>query len=134
MMNFRSVLSLATMFCLLFPTSAYGDCDFKTGITLGPNKTFIYIEACHQKVGQLVQDNANKTTQITDLTKAITLKDLALKDSDKRASDWMDTSGKLEDRLQKVDSLQKHNEVLYFIGGVLVTCAAAYAAAKLVGK
>lgn len=130
----KSILSLITIVCFLISQSVMADCNFKTDIAPGPNKTFIYSEACHLKVGQMVQDAKTKTQQLDDLTKAISLKDLALQESDKRATLWNGTASKLEDRLQKVDSLEKKNEVLYFGLGVLTTFLAAYAAAKLVNK
>jgi hypothetical protein len=128
------IISLLVIVSLLFSQIAYADCDFKTGIASGPNKTFIYSEACHQKVGALVQDNQVKTEQVAELNKAVTLKDLALKDSDKRATDWMNTSGTLEKRVQEVDKLESTNKFLYFGLGVLTTFLAAYGAAKLVNK
>jgi hypothetical protein len=118
----------------IFSQSAFADCDFSKGITAGPNKTFVYTEVCHQKVGSLVQDDKVKEQQIQDLTKAISLKDLALQDSDKRASDWSSTSATLEKRLQEVDKLEESNKILYFGLGVLTTFLAGYAAAKLVAK
>jgi hypothetical protein len=133
-MKFNIILSLLVIIGLIFPQSVYGDCDWSKGITKGPNKTFIYNEACHQAVGKLVEDSAVQTQQVNDLTKAISLKDLALKDSDQRATDWMGTSGTLEKRLQQVDSLEKKNDILFFGLGVLTTFLAAYGAAKLVGK
>jgi hypothetical protein len=78
-----------------------------------------------------VQDNKVQTQQLTDLTKAISLKDLALKDSDQRATDWMNTSGTLEKRLQEVDSLEKKNDLLYFGLGVVMTSLAVFGAARL---
>jgi len=123
-----------SMSIILYPLTAYSDCNFKTDITPGPNKTFVYSEACHQKVGSLVQDDQVKAQQVTDLNKAITLKDLALQASDKRATDWMNTSATLEKRVQEVDKLESTNKVLYFGLGVLTTFLAGYAAAKLVGK
>lgn len=134
MKSIKENLSRFVIFCLLIPNTGWADCDFSKGITPGPNKTFVYTEACHQKVGQVVKDNQSKTAQIADLTKAITLKDLALTDADKSKQNWIDTSGKLEDRLQKVDSLQKTNEWVYFGLGVLTTFLAGIAAAKLVSK
>jgi hypothetical protein len=109
---------------------AYADCDFSKGITPGPNKTFIYTEECHLAVGKLKQDNDTYKLQIADLTKAISLKDLALTKSDERTQLWMDTSSKLEDRVTKIDEMTKHNEWLYFGLGVLTTFAAGYAIAR----
>jgi hypothetical protein len=112
----------------------FADCDFKTGITPGPNKTFIYSEECHLKVGQLAQDNSVLTQQVGDLTKAIQLKDLAITASDSRATLWSNTSASLEDRLQKVDSMEKSNSTLYFGLGILLTLGAAYAAGQLIHR
>lgn len=126
----KKVISLLLLFCF-FSNAAYADCDFSTGITPGPNKTFIYSEECHQKVGQLVQSDKTKTAQIADLTQAIQLKDLALTKSDQRTQLWMDTSDKLQGRLTSVDSLAKQNEWIYFTLGVLATIGAGYAASQL---
>jgi len=115
----------------LIPQFAFGTCDFAKGIVPGPNKTFIYSEACHQEVGKLVQENKIQAQQVTDLTKAISLKDLSLQESDKRAQTWFDTSGTLEHRLQEVDKIEKIDSWLYFGLGVLATGATAYAASKL---
>lgn len=112
---------------------AWADCDFST-VTKNSNGTYTYPEACHLKVGQLVQDNVVKTQQIADLTKAISLKDLAIKASDARAQLWMTTSGNLEDRLQKVDKLEKSNEWLFFGLGALTIIGAGVMTASLIHK
>lgn len=127
MKNIVSILLVINIFCY----SAFADCNFATGITPGPNNTFIYSQECHRKVGQLVDQNKSKDAQIADYVKAISLKDLAYTAADQRATLWNDTAAKLEDRLQKVDSLQSKNETLYFGLGVLTTFAAAWAAGKL---
>jgi hypothetical protein len=123
-------------FILLFVSSfnALADCDWNTGITPGPNHTFIYSEACHLAVGQLVSDSKTKDQQIADLTQAISLDKLALKESDARTQLWITTSNNELDRLNKISNDEKHNEVLFFALGVATTFLAAYGAAKLVGK
>ena len=108
-------------------------CDWSS-IVKNTNGTYTYSKALHLCVGQLVEDNATKTQQIDDLTKAISMKDLALQASDQRATLWMTTSGTLENRLQTVDSLQQGSEKLMFGLGVLMTLGATFAAAKLIGK
>jgi hypothetical protein len=112
---------------------AIADCDFSTGVTPGPNHTFVYSEECHLKVGTLVQDDATKTQQNTDLTQAIQLKDLALTKSDARVQLWTSTSADLENRLQKVDSMEKTNQWLYFGLGALTVIGAGLVTAKLAG-
>lgn len=130
-MKLKTLINILTVLSILYPTESYAGCDFSKGITAGPNKTFIYTEACHLAVGALVQDNQVKTQQIADYVKAISMKDLALTASDTRANLWMSTSSSLEDRLQKVDKLQKDNEWIFFGLGVLTTGFAAYTASKL---
>src|SRR5271166_2089575 len=98
-------------FILLFSLNAQASCDWKTGITPGPNNTFVYSQQCHEAVGQLVQ--ANK-----DLTAAIQLKDLAIKYDEDRITLWSKTAGDEQDRLVKMDSIQHHNDILFFALGV----------------
>ena len=112
---------------LLFSVSAQASCDWKTGITPGPNNTFIYTQECHQEVGKLVE--ANK-----DLTQAIQIKDLAIQQSDSRIALWEKTAGDEQDRLVKMDSEQHHNDVLAFVLGVAVTIGAAYAAGQIIHR
>lgn len=113
---------------------ALADCDFSKGVVAEADGSRLYSKECHIKVGQLVQDNQTKDKQIDDLNKAITLKDLAITKSDQRTQVWMDTSLKLEDNIQKIDSLKKSNEWIYFGLGVLSTFAAGMAAASLTNR
>ena len=119
------------IFCILC-NSVFADCDW-TQIKKNPDNTYTYSKELHLCVGNLVQSSKVKDQQISDLTKAITLKDLALQDSDARVQLWSKTSADLEARLQKVDSLQSSNQWLYFLLGVGTTFAAGMAAAKLAG-
>ncbi|HXN74903.1 MAG TPA: hypothetical protein VN855_00240 [Candidatus Acidoferrum sp.] len=116
---------------LLVVTNVYANCDW-TAIKKNTDGTYVYTESLHLCVGQLVQDSKTNTQIISDLTKALSMKDLALKSSDQRANLWNDTSEKLEARLQKVDSLQKQNEFFYFICGIGAAVAVGYVTAKLV--
>lgn len=127
----KKIVSSLLLF-FLFSNTAFADCDFSTGIRPGPAGTheYIYSEECHQAVGKLVQDNKALTLQVGDLTKAISLKDLALTKADDRTQLWMNTSDKLIDRVDKIDQVEKHNEWLYFGLGVLTTFAAGYVAAQ----
>lgn len=125
---------ISSLLLLLFVSNvALADCDFKTGITPGPNNTYIYTEACHLKVGQLVQTNANLTQANKDLTAAIQLKDLALTASDNRANMWLTTAQNEQDRLAKMSSDAKLDSWLWFGLGILTTSLTAYTASKLSG-
>lgn len=127
----KKAITLLVTISLLISNLAFADCDFSTGITKGPNNTYIYTEGCHIRVGELVQENKTKDAQVADLLKAISMKDLALTASDQRAQLWNDTSIKLEDRIQKVDTLTSKNDVLYFGLGVLTTIAVAWATSRV---
>jgi hypothetical protein len=123
-------------FVLLFSNLAMASdstvCDWKLDITPMPDSGYRYSEPCHLEVGKLVQDDSIKNQQIQDLTQAVNLKTLALKESDQRAQTWNDTAGSLENRLQKVDSTEKTNQWLFFGLGVVTTFLAGYMAAKLI--
>lgn len=127
----KKLISTVLLFCFMSNVS-FADCDFSKGITPGPNDTFIYSGECHRKVGSLLQDNAAKDKTIGELNQVITLKDLAIQKADQRTQLWMDTSFKMEDRLNEVDSIYKKNEWLYFALGIVVTGAAVYGAGQLV--
>lgn len=115
----------------LFSNVCFAECDFSTGVTANADGTRTYTKECHVKVGQLVQDNATKDQQINDLNKAITLKDLSITTADQRADNWMNTSLKLEENVQKMDSLKNTNQWIYFGLGVLTVFAAGMAASQL---
>jgi len=129
----KKLVSLLLLTCFL-SNAAMADCDFSTGITPGPNNTFIYTEECHLAVGKMKEDNAALTLEIGDLNKAIQLKDLALVKADQRTQLWMTTSDQLTDRITKIDDVAKHNEWMYFGLGVVTTFLAGYAAAQLIHK
>lgn len=114
----------------LFSNVAFADCDFST-LVHNPDGTVTYSKTQHICVGSLVQDNATKTQQITDYKKALDLKDLAITTSDKRTQLWMDTTFKLEDNIQKMDSLKNTNQWIYFGLGALTIIGAGMMAAQL---
>lgn len=115
----------------MISNTAFAECDFSRDVKELPSGSREYTKECHIKVGQLVQDNQVKDQQITDYKKAIELKDLAITKADQRAQLWMDTSLKLEDNIQRMDSIKSKNEWIYFGLGVLTMFAAGMAAAQL---
>lgn len=128
-MRVRNIFIIFLSSCFL-SNICLADCDFSKGISPLPDGNYKYSAECHLKVGQLVQDNSTKDKQIVDLKTAIDLKDLALQKSDQRAQLWMDTSFKLEDNIQKIDSFKNTNQWVYFGLGVLTMFAATYAASQ----
>jgi hypothetical protein len=113
--------------------TCWADCDWSTGITKLPDGGYRYTEACHLKVGQMVQDIGVKNQQIQDYTKAIQLKDLAIKDADARTQLWLDTATKLTDKANKIEQLEKTNTWIYFGLGALTVFASGLMVSKLIG-
>lgn len=117
---------------LLFSTQAFAECDFKTGITPNDNGTYTYTKECHVKVGEMKQDLEIAQEQNVKLTKALDLKDLAITKADQRADLWMNTTYKLEDRINTIDNMRQTNQWVAFGLGVVTMFAASYAASQLV--
>ena len=125
-------LLISILLSIFISNMAYADCNWATDIKALADGGYEYSKGCHLKVGQLVQDNQTQAAQLLDYQKAISLKDLAIKASDDRATLWNNTASSLETRLQKVDTLEKHNEWLYFGLGALTVIGAGFMTAKLV--
>jgi len=109
-------------------------CDWSKIQPSADGTYYKYPEDLHICVGKLVEDNKAKDAQIQDLTKAIQLKDLALDMSDKRVQLWTNTSSQLEDRLTKIDSMERTNQWLYFGLGALTIIGAGLVTARLIGR
>lgn len=125
----KKVITSFLLFCL-FSNLTFADCDWSK-IKKNPDNTYTYSETLHLCVGQLVQDNKTLLAQNQDLTKALTLKDLALKASDDRATLWNNTATNLEARLQKVDSMDKKSEWIMFALGAATVIGAGFMASQL---
>lgn len=123
---------LSTILALsLFSNVAFAECNWKTDIEVLSDGRRAYSTECHVKVGEMKRDLETANQQVVVLTKAIELKDLAYAKSNERLELWMNTTYKLEDRLNKIDSLQAKNSWLMFGLGVVVTSAAVWGAGQL---
>ena len=118
----------------LFSNVAMADCDFSTGVVKQADGSFLYTKDCHIAVGKMKQDLDVANKQVDLLNKAIELKDLAMSKSTERLNLWMDTSYKLEDRMNKIDQLERKNQWLFFGLGVVTTAAAVWGAGQLAHK
>lgn len=125
-MKFLNVFIALSFLCV----PAFAECDFSTGIK-EVEGGFLYTKQCHLKVGQMNEQLELKDQQIIHLEKSIELKDLAISKSNERIELWMDTSYKLEERVNKIDRMNDFNKWLYFGIGVAVTGIAVYGAGQL---
>lgn len=92
---------------------------------------YLYTEACHVAVGNLVETNKNKEQQITHLKKALELKDLALTKSEERAELWKSAALDLESKYAWNTRLDKYENWLFFGLGIAVTAIAVKGAGEL---
>jgi len=125
----KYLVTLMVLFSLISQT-AKANCDY-TKIVDNGNGIYTYTAELNLCVGNMRKDLASANAQIADYQKAITFKDLALVESDKRVTLWQDSTFKLEDRISTIDSLEHKNNILYFVLGIAVTGAAVYGAGKL---
>jgi hypothetical protein len=76
-------------------------------------------------------DLEDREAQVQALTKSIELKDLAIKTHEQRADLWMNTSFKLEDRVNTIERYNDTNKWLYFGLGIVVTGLSVWGAGQL---
>lgn len=126
----KKIISLLLLICL-FSTSAFSDCDW-TGIKELPDGGYEYSPTLNLCVGQLVQDSKVKDQQISDLNKAISLKDLALTTADQRTLLWQKTSDDQLNRLNTIQADQARSGWIYYALGAASMFLGAYAAAKII--
>jgi len=126
----KKLLTMILAMCMI-STTAFAECNFKTDIETLPDGRRAYSKECHIKVGEMKQDLEIATQQVALLNRSIELKDLALSKSNERLELWMNTTYRLEDRLNKIDSLQAKNSWVMFGLGVVVTGAAVWGAGQL---
>jgi hypothetical protein len=129
----RKLISLLVVFSYFCGVAFADNCDW-TQIKKLPDGGFEYNPTLNICVGQLVQTNLIQTKQIADLTKAIDLKNLALKYDDDRTALWQKSADDEMSRLSTIESQSKHSDWVSFGLGVLVTIGAAYAASKLIHR
>jgi hypothetical protein len=105
-------------------------CDFSTGIEKS-GSGYLYSVDCHKHVGKIVLDLEDRESQVQSLNKALELKTQALTIADERNLKLRESLYKVEDRVDSMERLKRTNEVLYFVGGVLLTGLAVWGAGHL---
>lgn len=129
----RKLIASALIFLSVagYPLQSLADCDFSTGIEKLADGRYAYSVECHKKVGKMVQDLKDRQDEVGKLNDSIKLKDLALTTQEQRANMWMDTSMKLEDRVNTIDKYNTTNHWLYFGLGVVFTGLSVWGAGQL---
>jgi len=104
------------------------DCDFST--IKETDQGYLYSQECHRQVGKLVKDEAERKEQIAKLNKSIELKDLVIDKQEERIKLWMDSTEKMEDRVNSIEKWKSTNQWLYFGLGVVTTSLSVWLASK----
>ena len=112
-------------------TNAHASCNVKTDIVKQANGTRIYSLDCHKMVGKLIQDEKDRKEQIEHLNKTISLKDLSLDLSDKRANLWQHEAENQYNLLQKHAKWRTYEKYIWFSGGIALTVLSVWAAGSL---
>lgn len=124
------IVSLSIILTLILNQVALADCDFSKGIT-EVTGGYLYTKECHQKVGKMTEDLKDREVQVEKLTKSIELKDLSIQFNEKRADMWLNTSSKLEDRLNTIERFNATTNFLFFGLGMVFMGAAVWSAAQI---
>ncbi len=127
----KKLMSAILSVSMLMSSTSFAEC--KWADVKPVEGGYLYPAACHGKVGVMLKDLDDKTAEAVALRKAIDLKDLTITKADQRAELWQNTTFKVEDRLNNLESASKTNQWLYFGLGVLSVFAAGYAAHQVYG-
>ena len=129
----KKIIAIILSLCL-FSNIAFADnCDWSK-INKLSDGGYEYNPTLNLCVGNLVEQNKIQAQQLQDYQKAISLKDLAIKDDDSRIQIWQKTSDDEMDRVNKLDSSSKTNQWIFFSLGVLTVIGSGFLAARLMGK
>ena len=123
-------LLVGMILALITYSSALADCDWST-ITANKDGSFTYPLACHLAVGKLVKQVPLLNQQIADLNKAITLDQLALKDSESRADMWMSNALKLTDTVNHFEATKETTRLEFFLVGAGTVILSAWAVGQI---
>lgn len=121
------VISFILMSQFVISNAAFGACDFSKDVAKNEDGSYTYSRECHLEVGKQVKQLELKDKQIDSLEKVVDLKDLALTKQHERVELWMDTTYKLETRVNTIERLNDTNKFIWFGIGVLTTVGAGFA-------
>jgi len=124
-------LLISLLIVVILPLKTFAACDFANDIKANPDNTYTYTKDCHIEVGKRVKKLGITEQQVVELEKVIELKDLALVKQKERADLWMDTSMKINDKLQSYESAARSSDWIHFGLGVGVTILSAWAVGQL---
>lgn len=124
----KRLISLFFLFTSLSSLS-FANCDYSKIQKVDGG--YLYSKDLHICVGEMKRDLKISQEQNSKYLEAISLKDLALEASNKRANEWESASLKLQSNVNDLEKVNHLNKYVYFGIGVLATSAAIYLAGQL---
>lgn len=119
---------------LLSSSTSHAGCDFSKDITENIDGSYTYSKECHVQVGKTIKKVSLLEDRIELLEKKIELKDLMIVRQEERVQLWMDTSMKLNDKIQTYDRLSSTDKWVSFGLGVGLTVLSVWAAGQIANK
>lgn len=116
---------------LVVSVPSYASCDWSKDVSKNSDGSYTYSKQCHLEVGSSLEELDLRRKQVDELNKTIELKDLAIKYSEERAQLWMDSSLKMNDRLNQYEASRSREPWLYFGIGVAATVLSVWAAGQI---
>jgi len=128
----KKLISLVIVAMLTFNSLvSYAACDFATDIKENSNGTYTYSRDCHVEAGKAFKSVSLLGDKIELLEKKLELKDLMITKYEERTQLWMDTSFKLNDKLQTYEQVNSQDKWISFGLGVGLTILSVWAAGQI---
>lgn len=128
--------SILFLLILVSSLNSFAVCD-NTDIKKNDDGSYTYGKECHLEVGRTFKELDIRKQQIGEMRDALILKDSLTAKLEERNQLWMDTSFKLNDKIQSYERYKSDNQWMIFGLGVLTTVLAGFAlgqAARANGK
>jgi hypothetical protein len=110
---------------------SYASCDWSKDVSKNADGSYTYSKQCHLEVGSSLEELDLRRRQVGELNRTVELKDLAIKYSEERTQLWMDSTLKMNDRLNQYEASRSREPWLYFGIGVAATVLSVWAAGQI---
>lgn len=111
--------------------AAEASCDYDKDIVENADGTFTYSAECHMEFGKTLDERDALLEELAALNETIEFKDEAIARLEERNQLWMETSDKLQDRVNAMETVTTWNKTGHFLLGVGATVLSVWAAGQL---
>lgn len=126
------MIRLFSFLCIFLTCSnSVAACNWATDVSKNADGSFTYSRGCHLEVGASLEELDLRRKQVTELNKSVELKDLALKYSEERTQLWIESSSKMNERLNQYEASRGNQGWLFFGIGVATAVLSVWAAGQI---